>query len=126
MLVGTTAVKSEIVTSANTAQTFGSGLVPVYATPAMIALMEGAAVLAMSKSLDPEEGTVGTRIEVDHIAATPLNKKITAKATLIKVDGRKLIFEVEAHDEDKLIGKGIHERAIINTERFLEKLGVKA
>lgn len=126
MLVGTTAVKSEIVTSANTAQTFGSGLVPVYATPAMIALMEGAAVLAMSKSLAPEEGTVGTRIEVDHIAATPLNKKITAKATLIKVDGRKLVFEVEAHDEDKLIGKGVHERAIINTERFLEKLGVKA
>lgn len=126
MLVGTTAIKSEIVTSANTAQAFGSGLVPVYATPAMIALMEGAAVIAMSKSLTPEEATVGVRVEVEHIAATPLNKKITAKATLIEIDGRRLVFEVEAHDEDKLIGKGLHERAIINTEKFLGKLGIKA
>lgn len=125
MLVGTTATKSEIVTSANTAQAFGSGLVPVYATPAMIALMEGAAVLATANGLSPEEGTVGICVNIEHIAATPLNKKITAKATLITIDGRKLVFEVEAHDEDKLIGRGLHERAIINTEKFLEKLGLK-
>lgn len=126
MLVGATATKSEIVTSANTAQAFGSGLVPVYATPAMIALMEGAAVLVTSKGLEPEEGTVGVRVDIEHIAATPLNKRITAKATLIRIEGRKLFFEIEAHDEDKLIGKGTHERAIINTEKFLAKLGIKA
>lgn len=126
MLVGATATKSEIVTSANTAQAFGSGLVPVYATPAMIALMEGAAVLVTSNGLTPEESTVGICVNVEHIAATPLNKRITAKATLIKIEDRKLFFEIEAHDEDKLIGKGTHERVIVNTEKFLGKLGIKA
>lgn len=126
MIVGATATKSEIVTSANTAQALGSGLAPVYATPAMIALMEGAAVLVTSNSLDPEDGTVGVRVDVEHIVATPLNKKITAKAVLIKIDGRRLYFEVEAYEDDTLIGKGLHERVIINNEKFLSKLGIKA
>lgn len=88
--------------------------------------MEGAAVLVTSNGLTAEESTVGICVNVEHIAATPLNKRITAKATLIKIEDRKLFFEIEAHDEDKLIGKGTHERVIVNTEKFLGKLGIKA
>ena len=110
-----------VVTRDNTAQAVGSGLVPVFATPCMIALMENAAVNAVRAGLAPDEDTVGTRLDVTHDAATPIGMKVWAEAEVTAVEGRKLIFAVAAYDEAEKIGGGTHERFIIKTERFLAK-----
>lgn len=110
----------------NTAQAVGSGLVPVFATPYMIALMEGAAVNAVQAALAPDEGTVGTRLDVTHDAATPIGLKVWAEAELVKVEGRKLTFAVSAYDEREKIGGGVHERFIIKPEKFLARAQGKA
>ena len=110
-----------MVTRDNTAQAAGSGLVPVFATPWMIALMENAAVNAVQAQLAPDEGTVGTRLDVTHDAATPIGMKVWAEAEVTAVEGRKLTFAVFAYDEAEKIGGGTHERFIIKTERFLAK-----
>ena len=99
-----------------------SGALPVFATPAMVALMEEAACKAIEKCLENDEGTVGIKMNVEHIAPTALNDVVVAKATLIKIEGRKLIFEVEASDTHKIIGKGMHERFIIDNKKFMKKL----
>ena len=114
------------VTLENTAQAVGSGLVPVFATPYMIALMEGAAVNAVQAALAPDEGTVGTRLDVTHDAATPIGLKVWAEAELVKVEGRKLTFAVSAYDEREKIGGGVHERFIIKPEKFLARAQGKA
>ncbi len=114
------------VTPENTAQAVGSGLVPVFATPYMIALMEGAAVNAVQAALAPDEGTVGTRLDVTHDAATPIGLKVWAEAELVKVEGRKLTFAVSAYDEREKIGGGVHERFIIKPEKFLARAQGKA
>ena len=114
------------VTPENTAQAVGSGLVPVFATPYMIALMEGAAVNAVQAALAPDEGTVGTRLDVTHDAATPIGLKVWAEAELVKVEGRKLTFAVAAYDEREKIGGGVHERFIIKPEKFLARAQGKA
>lgn len=122
-VVGAGATKTEIVTNANTAITLGSGLLPVYATPAMVALMEGAAVLAIAKDLNSGESSVGISISVEHLQATSLNKRVVATATLTAMDGRKLSFNVELHDDNgNLLGRGTHERMIIDVEKFMSKL----
>ena len=110
-----------VVTQNNTAQAVGSGLVSVFATPYMIALMENAAVNAVQARLAPDEGTVGTRLDVTHDAATPIGMKVWAEAEVTAVEGRKLVFTVSAWDETEKIGGGTHERFIIKPERFLEK-----
>ena len=110
-----------VVTRDNTAQAVGSGLVPVFATPWMIALMENAAVNAVQAALAPEEGTVGTRLNVTHDAATPIGMRVWAEAEVTAVEGRKLTFAVSAYDEAEKIGGGTHERFIIKPERFLLK-----
>ena len=110
-----------VVTQNNTAQAVGSGLVPVFATPYMIALMENAAVGAVQAALAPDEGTVGTRLDVTHDAATPIGMRVWAEAEVTAVEGRKLTFAVSAYDEAERIGGGTHERFIIKTERFLAK-----
>ena len=110
-----------VVTRDNTAQAVGSGLVQVFATPYMIALMENAAVNAVQAQLAPDEGTVGTRLDVTHDAATPIGMKVWAEAEVTAVEGRKLTFAVSAWDEAEKIGGGTHERFIIKTERFLAK-----
>ena len=110
-----------VVTQDNTAQAVGSGLVPVFATPCMIALMENAAVDAVQALLAPDEGTVGTRLNVTHDAATPTGMKVWAEAEVTAVEGRKLTFAVSAYDEVEKIGGGTHERFIIRPERFLAK-----
>ncbi len=112
---------TELVNEQNTASSYGSGLLPVYATPAMIALMEKCACACVAPYLEDGTTTVGTRINVRHISASPLGIKITCTATLIEADGRKLTFNVEAKDEAGLIGEGTHERFIIDTERFMTK-----
>lgn len=115
-----------MVTDQNTASAVGSGLVPVFATPWMIALMENAAVNAVTDSLSEGEGTVGTFLNVSHDAATPIGMKVWAEAELTEVNGRALTFSVSAFDEAGPIGKGTHGRFVINVERFLAKTEKKA
>ena len=115
-----------VVTPENTAQAAGSGLVPVFATPHMIALMEGAAVQAVQAQLASDEGTVGTRLDVTHDAATPIGMKVWAEATVTAVEGRKITFSVAAFDEREQIGGGTHERFIIKPEKFLARVQAKA
>ena len=110
-----------VVTRENTAQAAGSGLVPVFATPNMIGLMEGAAVDAIQSCLAPDEGSVGTHLDVSHDAATPIGMKVWAEAEVIAVEGRKITFTVAAFDEAEQIGKGTHERVIIQADKFLSK-----
>ena len=102
--------------------TVGSGDLPVLATPMMVTLMENAAMLCVQPDLAEGESTVGSMVNVSHIKPTALGKKVSAVATLLSREGRKLTFHVEAHDEEGLIGEGEHVRYIINKEKFLSKL----
>lgn len=111
-----------VVTEALSARAMGSGDLPVYATPAMTALMENAAMLAVAGELPEGSTTVGGRIEVSHMAPTPIGATVTATATLEKVDGRKLYFSVIAMQGDTVIGEGTHLRFVVDKERFMSKL----
>lgn len=115
------ATVNDIATDNNTALSVGSGSLAVYATPAMLALIEKAACEALNGILDEAETTVGTLLNVKHIAATPVGMKVSATAELIERDGRRLVFKVEANDECGRIGEGIHERFIVNSEKFISK-----
>jgi len=114
-----------VVVPENTAQHMGSGNVAVFATPAMIALMEQAAVNAVTPHLPPGWQTVGVHVDVRHLAATPLGLTVTARAELLKVEGRRLTFRVTAHDGRELIGEGMHERALIDLARFQARIAAK-
>ena len=105
-----------VVTEHNTADAVGSGLVPVFATPYMIALMENAASISLLPYLAADEGTVGTHLDVAHTSATPIGMKVWADAVVTAVDGKKITFEVSAFDEAGEIGRGTHERFIIRPE----------
>lgn len=111
-----------VVSDANSANAVGSGLLDVFATPSMIALMENAAANAVAPCLQAGANTVGTEICVAHSKASPIGAKITATATLTAVDGRKLSFEVVASDNDGEIGRGTHTRFVIDTEKFMNRL----
>ena len=111
-----------IVTVKDTAINYGSGLVEVFATPAMVALMEKTALELVFPHLDKGKNTVGTEISVKHIKATPVGKKVRSIAKLIEANGSKLKFEVEAYDDEGLIGTGIHKRFIIDEKKFMEGL----
>ena len=110
-----------VVTEHNTADAVGSGLVPVFATPYMIALMENAASTSLLPYLAADEGTVGTHLDVAHTSATPIGMKVWADAVVTAVDGKKITFEVSAFDEAGESGRGTHERCIIRPEKFLAK-----
>ena len=110
-----------VVTEHNTANAVGSGLVPVFATPYMIALMENAAVNALTPYMEENQGSVGTHLDVSHDAATPIGMKVWAEAEVTAVDGKALTFSVTAYDEAGVIGKGTHNRFIITVDRFLAK-----
>ena len=110
------------VTETETAAHLGSGLVPVYATPALVALMENAAVRALEGHLPDGQTTVGGPIDVGHLAATPVGMKVRARAELIEISGRKLTFQVQAWDEEELIGEAIHIRYIVDEEKFMGKV----
>ena len=125
LTVGSKGRAEALVTEDKTAAAVGSGLVPVFATPYMIALMENAAVNAVQAGLEEGQGTVGTRLEVTHDAATPVGMKVWAEAELTAVDGKKLTFTVRAFDEAGPIGGGTHERFIITVDRFLAKAEAK-
>lgn len=114
-----------IVTQNLTAEAVGSGSLPVYATPMMIALMEKTAFTSITPFLEKGQGTVGTLMNVSHLAATPLGMKVYCESELIEIDRRKLVFNVKAFDEYGLIGEGKHERFIIDNEKFLNKANQK-
>ena len=116
---------TEVVTKENTASKYGSGLVDVFATPAMVGLMENACMNAVLPSLPEGFNTVGIEICVKHTKATPMGMKVFSKATLIEVDGKRLVFEVVAWDDEAEIGRGTHSRFIIDTKKFMEKLAKK-
>ena len=118
---GLEAQKTDIVTNKNIASAWGSGGLAVYATPAMIALMEMTAYSAVQPLLPPGWSTVGTEINVRHIAATPSGMKVHARAELLGINGRALSFKVEVFDESGKIGEGIHGRFIVENERFLAR-----
>lgn len=115
----------EIVTHDLTAAKIGSGLVEVYATPMMIALMEKTCSDAVDPYLAEGEGTVGTLVNVTHSAATPVGMKVWCECELVEVDRRRLCFKVVAYDERGLIGEGTHERFIISKEKFQAKANMK-
>lgn len=114
-----------VVVKENTAKAMGSGELDVYATPAMIALMEETAYKSVSAELEEGMGSVGTLMNVKHVAASPVGMKITCQTELVQVDGRRLVFQVEAFDEKGLIGEGVHERFIIQNEKFQAKADSK-
>ncbi|HHY27482.1 MAG TPA: thioesterase family protein [Desulfitobacterium dehalogenans] len=109
----------KIVDQTNTAKTMGSGSLDVLATPALVAMMEEAAVRALN--LAEGQSTVGVSLNIKHTAATPLGMKVWADAELIEIDRRRLVFQIEAYDEKELIGSGTHERFIIDVEKFMTK-----
>jgi len=123
--VGVEYTATEIVTNENTASKYGSGLVDVFATPAMVALMEMAALNAVKPFLPNDFSTVGTEVCVKHTKATPMGWEVHSKANLKEVDDKKLVFEVVAWDKEGEIGKGWHTRFIIDSNRFMEKFSSK-
>ena len=110
-----------MVEEGNCASAVGSGLLKVFATPAMIALMEKTAWMSVAPELGEGEGTVGTLLNVTHDAPTPFGMKVWCESTLEEVDGRRLVFSVEAFDEKGRIGGGRHERFIVGNEKFQAK-----
>lgn len=117
--IGMKAVVEKIVTDEDTAQKFGSGEVRVFATPMMIGLMENAALRAVDPHLSEGFATVGTHLDVKHLAATPVGMKVRAEAELIEIKGKKLIFNIAAYDELDKIGEGTHVRYIIELKPFI-------
>ena len=122
MDLGLSYTSTTIVSNTNTALTLGSGDMDVFATPAMVALMENAAMNAVAPHLEQGQTTVGTVISTTHIKASALGATITATAILTAVDGRKLTFSVTAREGDTLIGTGTHTRFVVDRERFMSKL----
>lgn len=120
--IGLSFEQTEIATPEKLATNYGSGLVPVYATPAMIAFMEKTCSEGVASFLDEGNSTVGTLVNVKHLKATLPGQTITCHARLIEIEGRRLVFEVKSYDEQALIGEGTHERFIINIAKFMAKL----
>lgn len=114
--------EEKIVTMNDTARVFGSGAAEVFATPMMIGLMEASAMNAVKDYLPEGYSTVGTMVNIKHLSATAVGKKVWAEAELMEVDRKRLLFKVDAYDEDKKIGEGTHERFIIEEAKFMSKL----
>jgi predicted thioesterase len=110
-----------VVSEENVAAAVGSGALPVFSTPHMIALMEKASMDAIAPCLEENQGTVGTQINVAHLAATPIGMTVRAESELLAVEKRMLTFKVTAYAGDELIGEGTHQRCIIFNDRFMEK-----
>ncbi|MFI3328271.1 MAG: thioesterase family protein [Rikenellaceae bacterium] len=119
---GLTAQSTTTVSDANTAATLGSGDLAVFATPAMIALMENAAMKAVAEALPEGSTTVGTEMNATHIKASGMGAEITATAVVTAVEGRKITLNVGARDAQGMIGEGVHTRFIVDREKFMSKL----
>ncbi len=123
--IGRIGTAETMVELADTALEVGSGSLRVYATPCMAALMEGAACNCIEEFLAEGQTSVGISLQLAHTAATPVGMGVIAEATLTKVEGKKLTFEITAKDEAGNIGTATHERVIVNAERFLDKTYAK-
>ncbi|WP_320053191.1 thioesterase family protein [uncultured Acetobacteroides sp.] len=123
--VGLSYTSKKKVTIDDVASRYGSGMIDVFATPALVAIMENAALMAVASYLPEGFNTVGIEISTTHVKATPIGMEVKATARLINVDGKKLTFEIVAEDEEGVIGKGVHSRFIIDTEKFMAKLTKK-
>lgn len=110
----------------NTATAVGSGVLKVFATPCMLALMEKTACDSVIPYLDEGWGSVGTEVNIKHVSATPIGMTVRCESELIEVDGRRLVFTVKAYDDAGLIGEGTHERFVVNNEKFQGKTDSKA
>lgn len=114
-----------LVGEGNVASAVGSGLLPVFATPQLVALMEGAACKALEGSLPQGSTTVGTRIDVQHTAATPIGMRVRAEAVVTAEEGRKISFQIEAFDDAGSVGTAAHERVVVDSVRFMQKAEAK-
>jgi fluoroacetyl-CoA thioesterase len=124
--VGAIGKATLVVTDEHTAPRVGSGLIRVLATPVMINLIEAAALAACEKLLPTGHQSLGTRLDVSHIAATPVGMRVTATAEVSRIDGRHIFFNVSARDEHDLIGEGMHDRVVVDVERFDKRVQAKA
>lgn len=125
MQIGIIGKQTITVTEDKTAAAMGSGTLPVFATPAMIALMENTASNSVAGELENGQGTVGTLINVKHVAATPVGMEVTCETKLVEVDRKRLVFEVKTYDAAGVIGEGTHERFIIENEKFMARAEAK-
>lgn len=123
--VGMKAQVATLVEREDTALEVGSGSLLVYATPCMVALMEGAACEAIAEALPEGKTTVGTALQITHLSATPVGLEVYAEAEVSQIDGNTITFQVAAYDEAGKIGEGIHKRAIVTSQRFLDKVYTK-
>lgn len=121
LTVGITNEVVKKVTRENTAAAIGSGFLEVFATPAMAAMMEEACMKSVQAEMEEGWGTVGTSLTITHLSASPVGMQVRCVSKLVEVDGRKLVFDVQAFDDAGLIGQGMHERFIIQNEKFLNK-----
>ena len=119
--VGMKAEVATLVEREDTAKEVGSGDLLVYATPCMVALMEGAACEAIAEALKEDQTTVGTALNIEHTSATPVGLEVRAEAVVTAVEDKVITFEVTAYDEIGEIGKGTHKRVIVNSQKFLDK-----
>lgn len=117
--------REQTVTPEMSATRVGSGLVEVFATPMMIAMIEQTCNDSVLPHLEAGQGTVGTLVNVSHVSATPVGRRVWCESELVEVDRRRLVFKVKAYDESGLIGEGMHERFIIDTAKFMEKVAAK-
>ncbi len=123
--VGMKGEVSTLVEREDTAAEVGSGSLLVYATPCMVALMEGAACEAIAAAIPEEKTSVGIALNISHLAATPVGMEVRAEAEVTEVDGNTITFQLTAYDESGKIGEGTHKRAVINSQRFLDKTYAK-
>ncbi len=123
--IGLSGEAAERVTFENTAARWGSGMVAGFATPALVALMEHAAFNVTKDILPQGQTTVGVQVNIKHLAATPVGMRVRARAELVRVEGRKLFFNVEAWDDVEKIGEGTHARFIVDVERFQQRFEQK-
>ncbi len=123
--VGLKGTVEDYVNQNNTAQSVGSGSLMVFATPAMIALMEKASCVAIEEGLDEGTTSVGTMVNIEHVSATPVGAMVKVESVVTAVEGRKISFEVTAFDNAGIIGKGTHDRFVINSEKFMLKTNSK-
>jgi fluoroacetyl-CoA thioesterase len=122
---GLTGSAEMVVGEQHTAPRVGSGRIRVLATPVMINLIEAAALAAIEQSLPEEHQSLGTRLDISHVAATPVGMRVRASAEVLRVEGRTVYLRVAAHDERELIGEGTHERVVVNVSRFDQRVQAK-
>lgn len=126
LVSGISGTATVAVTPDNTAEKFGNAGAAVFATPMLVGLMEQAAINAIAPYLEEGHGSVGTKVDISHLAATPIGMQVTATATLEEVAGKKLTFAVTASDDREVVGKGRHERYVINSASFFERVAQKS